>query len=228
MRHSEGMVALAPSLLSASFATLGETVAAFEKAERAARPDLLHFDLMDGHFVPNLTFGTKVMQDLRGLTSVPFDTHLMVENPERYIEACAAAKVERVTIHAEATRHLPRLLAQIRDEGMLAGVALNPATSLESLRWVKEDLQFLLVMGVNPGFGGQAFLPQTIEKVAAAREMLPQTCVIGVDGGVGTDNAAELVRAGAAMLVAGSSLFDGGEPLEALQTLRKAVKFTES
>ena len=223
------MVAFAPSLLSASFATLGATVTDFETAAPASRPDLLHFDLMDGHFVPNLTFGTQVMRDLRGLTSIPFDAHLMVENPERYVDACAQAKVERVTIHAEATHHLPRHLAQIREQGMLAGVALNPSTSLETLRWVKEDLQFLLVMGVNPGFSGQAFLPQTIEKVAAAREMLPATCVIGVDGGVAACNAAQLVRAGAAMLVAGSSLFDcgGGNPLEALQILRKVVAATE-
>ena len=221
------MVALAPSLLSASFATLGETVASFEDADAASRPDLLHFDLMDGHFVPNLTFGTKIMKDLRACTTIPFDAHLMVENPERYFDACAKAQVERVTIHAEATTHLPRLLAQIREQGMVAGVALNPATPLETLQWVKQDLQFLLVMGVNPGFSGQAFLPRTLEKVAAARELLPQTCAIGVDGGVATNNAAELVRAGASMLVAGSSLFDGGEPLDALQALRKAAKTTE-
>ena len=218
------MVALAPSLLSASFATLGETVKAFEDAAPAARPDLLHFDLMDGHFVPNLTFGTKVMKDLRALTTIPFDAHLMLENPEDHIEACATAGVERVTIHAEATHHLPRLLAQIREKGMLAGVALNPSTPLETLRWVKQDLQFLLVMGVNPGFSGQAFLPQTIEKVAAARAILPKTCAIGVDGGVAIGNAAVLARAGAALLVAGSSLFDGGEPLQALQALRKVVE----
>ncbi len=222
------MVALAPSLLSASFATLGETVAAFEDAEPAARPDLLHFDLMDGHFVPNLTFGTKVMQDLRELSTIPFDAHLMVENPEHYIDLCAAASVERVTVHTEATHQLPRLLAQIRKQGMVAGVALNPATSLETLRWVGEDLQFLLVMGVDPGFSGQHFLPQTIEKVAAARANLPKTCTIGVDGGVDANNAVDLVRAGAAMLVAGSSLFDGGNPLETLKALRNAVKAGES
>ena len=225
------MVALAPSLLSASFATLGETTTAFENAPAAARPDLLHFDLMDGHFVPNLTFGTKLMQDLRELSTIPFDAHLMVEHPERYIESCAAAKVERVTVHAEATRHLPRLLAQIRELKMLAGVALNPATSLETLletlQWVKEDLQFLLVMGVNPGFSGQAFLPQTIEKVATARALLPDTCTIGVDGGVSVDNAIALKRAGATMLVAGSSLFDNGKPLEALETLRRVLEATE-
>ena len=201
------MVLLAPSLLSSDFSRFGETLSAFERARGAERPDLLHFDIMDGHFVPNLTFGTGLLRALRASSEIPFDVHLMVENPERYISGCQEGGAERVAVHLEATAHLPRVLAQIRAAGMLAGVALNPATPLESLRWVAEAMDYLVIMGVNPGFSGQSFIPSTVEKLRSARAMLDSRCSLVIDGGVSSANAAELCRAGADILVAGNSLF---------------------
>ena len=205
------MVLLAPSLLSSDFSRFGETLSAFERARGAERPDLLHFDIMDGHFVPNLTFGTGLVRALRASSEIPFDVHLMVENPERYISSCKEGGAERVAVHLEATPHLPRVLAQIRAADMLAGVALNPATPLESLRWVGEAMDYLLIMGVNPGFSGQSFIPSTVEKLRSARAMLDSRCSIVIDGGVSAANAAELCRAGADILVTGSSLFSPAE-----------------
>ncbi len=205
------MVFLAPSLLSSDFARFGETLAAFEGARGSERPDMLHFDIMDGHFVPNLTFGTGLLCALRDATEIPFDVHLMVEGAERYISACKDCGAQRVAVHLEATMHLPRLLSQIREAGMLAGVAINPATPIESLSWVVESMDYLIIMGVNPGFSGQSFIPTTIDKLRSASAMLGSRCSIVVDGGVSTDNAAELCRAGADVLVAGSSLFSQHE-----------------
>ncbi len=201
------MVLLAPSLLSSDFSCFGETVSAFERARGAERPDLLHFDLMDGHFVPNLTFGTGLLSALRDRTTIPFDVHLMVENAENYIAACGGAGAERVAVHCESTKHLPRLLNEIHDCDMLAGVALNPATSLDAIAWVVETMDYLLLMGVNPGFSGQQFIPSTLAKLRDARAMLPESCAICVDGGVSFHNARALYQAGADILVAGSSLF---------------------
>ena len=205
------MVSLAPSLLSSDFSRFGETLAAFDSARGSERPELLHFDIMDGHFVPNLTFGTGLLRALRGFSDIPFDVHLMVENAERYISACRDGGAQRVAVHLESVLHLPRVLSQIRNSGMLAGVALNPATPIESLRWVVDSMDYLIIMGVNPGFSGQSFIPTTIEKLRNARAMLDSRCSIVIDGGVSSDNAAELCSAGAEVLVAGSSLFSALE-----------------
>ena len=199
-------VKIAPSVLSADFARFGEQV--LEAVEGGA--DSIHLDVMDGHFVPNLTFGPPVIKALRQRTNAAFDVHMMVENPERYIPALAEAKADLITVHVEAVRHLHRVVQQIKDAGMLAGVALNPATPVTALEEILSDLDLVLVMSVNPGFGGQAFIESSVEKIEQVRRMLDErgfTAVLQVDGGIGPDNAERVVRAGARMLVAGSAVF---------------------
>ncbi len=195
---------IAPSILSADFGQLAAEVRAVE----AAGADWIHVDVMDGRFVPNLTIGPPVVAALRRVTSLPLDVHLMIVEPERLVPDFAAAGADSITIHAEAVTHLHRGLQQIRGLGKRAGVALNPATSTEAIRWVLDDVDLVLVMSVNPGFGGQSFLPLALPKLQEVRQMVGERDIrIEVDGGVKADNAAEVVRWGADVLVAGSAIF---------------------
>ena len=199
-------IRIAPSILSADFARLGEQV--LKAVEGGA--DSIHLDVMDGHFVPNLTFGPPVIQSLRTQTDVAFDVHMMVENPERYIPALSEARVDLITVHVEAARHLHRVVHQIKDAGILAGVALNPATPVTAIDEILPDLDLVLVMSVNPGFGGQSFIESSVEKIEHVRRLLDErgsTTTLQVDGGIGPDTAERVVRAGARMLVAGSAVF---------------------
>ena len=200
-------IRIAPSVLSADFGRLGEQV--LEAVEGGA--DSIHLDVMDGHFVPNLTFGPPVIQALRTQTDAAFDVHMMVENPERYIPALAEARVDLMTVHVEAVRHLHRVVHQIKDAGILAGVALNPATPVSAVEEILPDLDFVLVMSVDPGFGGQSFIESSVEKIEHVRRMLDErgsAAALQVDGGIGPDTAERVVRTGARVLVAGSAVFN--------------------
>jgi len=195
---------IAPSILSADFGRLADEVRAVE----AAGADWIHVDVMDGRFVPNLTIGPPVVAALRGVTKLPLDVHLMIVEPEKLVPDFAAAGADWITIHAEAVPHLHRGLQQIRDLGKKAGVALNPATSVEAIRWVLDQVDLVLVMSVNPGFGGQSFIDAVLPKISEVRGLLGSRDVrVEVDGGVKADNAAEVVRSGADVLVAGSAVF---------------------
>jgi ribulose-phosphate 3-epimerase len=216
-------VRIAASILSADFARLGDEI----RAAEAAGVDWIHLDVMDGHFVPNLTFGANVVAAVRRVTELPLDVHLMIEKPERYLEQFAEAGAQSLTVHAEASPHLHRTLQRIRDLGVQAGVAINPATPLCSIREVAPALDLLLIMSVNPGFGGQAFIPGSEEKVRRARDLLTEhasaSVDLQVDGGVDPQRAPELVRAGATVLVAGSAIFQSGKVGENVAALRAAV-----
>jgi len=216
-------VYLSPSLLSADFGAFAE---AARECERAGA-EFLHFDIMDGAFVPNITFGPGVVQALRPHSRAVFDVHLMIERPERWIEAFAEAGANILTIQAEACIHLQRALAQIRANGMRAGLALNPATPLTVLEYLLDDIDLVLVMTVNPGFGGQSYIPAMTRKIRQAREMLDASgreILLEVDGGINGGTAKTVVDAGATVLVAGSSVFGHPQGLEAgLQALRTAI-----
>jgi ribulose-phosphate 3-epimerase len=214
------MVKIAPSILSADFARLGDDVARVE----AGGADQLHVDVMDGRFVPNLTVGPVVVAALRKRTRLPLDVHLMIVEPERYLADFVAAGADLVTVHAEACPHLQRTLAQIRELGAKAGVALNPSTPPAGLEYVRDDLDLVLVMSVNPGFGGQTFIPSALDKVRAVRALLGARPVdVSVDGGVKADNARALVERGATTLVAGSAVFGAADPAAAVRALRAAA-----
>jgi ribulose-phosphate 3-epimerase len=215
-------VRIAPSILSADFARLADAVALVE----AAGADQIHVDVMDGHFVPNITIGVPVVAALRRVTALPLDVHLMITEPDRYIDAFASAGAGIITVHAEAVVHLHRALTHIRKLGVRAGVAINPSTPVDQIRDVASHIDVLLVMSVNPGFGGQSFIEHSIVKVEEARNLLTRAgspADIEVDGGVDEGNAATLVRAGATMLVAGASIFGRPDPAAATRALRQAA-----
>ena len=210
---------LAPSLLSADFARLADEVAMCE----AAGAELLHVDVMDGRFVPNLTFGTKVIETVRRLTSLPLDVHLMVVEPERYFDDFAGAGATGLTIHVEVAPHLHRQLARIRELGCLAGAAVNPSTPLAMVEEVAAELDLLLVMSVNPGFGGQRFIGGAIDKLRRARRLLDATgsaAALEVDGGINRETIGDCWRAGADTFVAGNAVFSAADPAAEIAALR--------
>jgi ribulose-phosphate 3-epimerase len=212
-------VRIAPSLLSADFGKLAEDLAMLE----AAGADWLHVDVMDGVFVPNLTFGAKVIETCKKLTTLPLDVHLMVVEPEKYFESFVSAGAASLTIHVETAPHLHRQLMRIKELGVLAGATMNPSTSLESVRAVIPDLDLLLIMSVNPGFGGQSFIPGSVEKLAQARAMLDAArskALLEVDGGISRKTITACWRAGADTFVAGNAVFAAKDPKAEVGALR--------
>jgi ribulose-phosphate 3-epimerase len=210
---------IAPSILSADFARLGEEVVALERAGA----DWAHVDVMDGRFVPNITIGPLVVKAIKPLTRLPLDVHLMIVEPERYVEAFAAAGADVITVHAEACPHLHRVLQQIRALGKKAGVSLNPHTPEEGLRYVLELTDLVLVMSVNPGFGGQDFIPEVLPKLRRLRQMIEASgrpIHLEVDGGIKPGTARQVIAAGADVLVAGSAVFGDKDYARAIQALR--------
>ena len=213
------MVKISPSLLSADFANMQKEVSALEKAGA----DWLHFDVMDGCFVPNLTFGPGLIKAIRPHSKLVFDVHLMIVEPEKKIEWFAKSGADIITVHAEACRHLDRALSEIRKYGCKAGVSLNPATPPEVLEYVLDKADLILVMSVNPGFGGQKFIDSQLEKIAQVKKMIGQRAIeIEVDGGINQANAAKVISAGADVLVAGTAVFEGGKYKQNIEALRKA------
>ncbi len=219
------MVKIAPSVLSADFAALGDEIA---KVEPVA--DLLHVDVMDGHFVPNLTIGPVVVEAMRRRTHLPLDVHLMIQHPDRHIAAFAKAGAAHLTVHAEVCPHLHRTLQQIRELGLKAGVALNPSTSLHALDQVVDQVDLILLLSVNPGFGGQEFIPFVLKKVEDMRrwlERLNPRPELEVDGGIRLENCRDIARAGASILVAGSAIFGAADPRQAVAEMRSRLGAAE-
>ena len=219
------MVKIAPSILAADFTRLGEEIAQVE----AAGADLLHVDVMDGHFVPNLTIGPPVIKAIKAVTKLPLDVHLMVEQPDALLPDFIDAGSDNLTVHVEACRHLHRTIQSIKDAGVRASVVLNPATSLHALDEILPEVHMVLLMSVNPGFGGQRFLPATLDKIRALRARIGERQLpvdIEVDGGVKADNAADICAAGADVLVAGTAIFGQPDYGAAIQTGFRVSKRT--
>ena len=221
------MLKIAPSMLSADFSRLGEEIRTVE----AAGADLIHLDVMDGHFVPNLTIGPAVVASLRKVTKIPFDVHLMIESPERYIDAFAAGGSDIITVHVEASTHLHRVITSIKEKGKKAGVSLNPATPLSAVEQILPEVDLLLVMTVNPGFGGQKFIEGMIDKIRRARNLVKVSnpaVMLEVDGGITLANIRAVREAGADIVVAGASVFgseDYGKTIGEMRALTKGQSF---
>ncbi len=216
------MKIIAPSILSADFSALGEEIAAVE----AAGADWIHIDVMDGHFVPNITMGPGVVKSLRKMTVLPFDVHLMIENPEQYIQPFAEAGSDRITVHIEALIHLHRTVSQIKELGLKAGVSLNPATPLSFVESILTDIDLLLIMTVNPGFGGQQFIKTMLPKIRQARELIDRLApavLLEVDGGVTLTNMPAILKAGADVLVAGASIFGSGNYRDTIGKMKASM-----
>jgi len=217
------MMKLAPSILSADFSNL---LADIKKVEEAGC-DMLHIDVMDGHFVPNITIGALVMESLKTKTKLPFDVHLMIENPDRYIAQFAKAGADIISVHSEACIHLHRTIHLIKDHNVAAAVALNPATPLNVIEHVLEDLDMVLIMTVNPGFGGQSFIESSIRKIETLRRMIEDRGLnvdIQVDGGIKVENVKKVIDAGANIVVAGSAIFNSGNITQAVKQFRENAK----
>lgn len=215
-------VRIAPSILSANFAALGEDI---RKVEDAGA-QLLHVDVMDGHFVPNITIGPPVVKSIKQVTRIPLDVHLMISNPDKYIPAFANAGASILTVHAESTLHLDRTLNFVRSQNVLVGVSLNPATPISVVEHVLGLADLLLIMTVNPGFGGQKFIPYTVEKIKQARRLIDERnyrCVIEVDGGIDSPTVPTVVRAGAEILVSGSAIFHAPDPAQKVKELMETA-----
>lgn len=217
------MIRLAPSILTADFANLSSEV----NSVQTEGIDLLHLDVMDGHFVPNMTFGPPIIKAIRQITSCELDVHLMISEPDKWIDAFAEAGANYLSVHAEVTPHLHRTIQAIHSKGVKAGVALNPATPLEAIRYVLPDVDFILIMTVNPGFGGQSFIPQMLEKIKTLKALIKETgreIPIEVDGGINLETISKVREAGASWFVVGSAIFNQNDRSEAIRRLQKACR----
>ena len=213
---------IAPSILSADFSKLGDEI----KAVEAAGVDWIHADVMDGHFVPNITIGPLIVEAVKRVTDLPIDVHLMIENPDNYISAFAEAGASYISVQVETCIHLNRTVQRIKDCGARAGVVLNPATPLANLEWVLEDVDYVLIMSVNPGFGGQAFIPSSLDKIKALRQQIQArglSVLIEVDGGVNENTIAAIASAGTDVFVAGSAIFGSKDYQKTVQSFRQKI-----
>lgn len=217
------MVKIAPSILSADFMRLGEEI----KAASAAGIDMFHIDIMDGHFVPNMTIGPSIVEAINKITDVPLDVHLMIEEPDKYVKDFINAGADYLAVHIEASVHAHRTVQVIKESGVKAGIALNPATPACSLDHILQDLDFVVLMSVNPGFGGQSFIPQSMDKIKTLKKLIRErnlTTLIEVDGGVKPDNARQVADAGAGMLVMGSAFFSSKDYVALTKKLREVLR----
>jgi len=213
---------IAPSILDADFLNLGEQIEKINKG----KADLLHLDVMDGCFVPNISFGPKIVKSIRRITKIPMDVHLMIENPEKHLESFIEAGGDMITIHVETVKHLDRMVQRIRERGVKCGLALNPSTSLSTVEYLLPKIDKLLIMTVNPGFGGQKFIPEMLKKIRNAWKMIensPQLIDIEVDGGINFTNVCDVIRSGANVIVAGSLIFKNDNPEEAIIKMKNMI-----
>ncbi|MBS3994306.1 MAG: ribulose-phosphate 3-epimerase [Alkaliphilus sp.] len=216
------MVKIAPSILSADFANLMNDIKKVEKGGA----DYLHIDVMDGHFVPNITIGPLVLESIKNHTNLPFDVHLMIESPDLYIEQFVKAQANIITVHIEASRHIHRTIQNIKSYGIKAGISLNPGTPISAIECILEEVDMVLVMSVNPGFGGQSFIPSALQKIKDLKTIISNRKLdieIEVDGGIKLENACEVVKAGADIIVSGSAIFHSSDVIETVKSFRHTI-----